>query len=67
MLYLDIILVRQMSIIEKCDLNEKPDTDGTLPCLKYGNGTVDRFYSKYFGVIYLLPWSRSIVGPWRPE
>lgn len=67
MLYLDAILIRQHQIIDKCPLDENPDKDGNLTCLKYGNGTPNRFYGKYFGIYALIKWDNVVTGPWRPE
>lgn len=67
MLYLDSILIVQHQIIDLCDINEKPEKDGTLPCLKYGNETANRFYFKYFGIYSLIPWKNIVTGGWRLE
>lgn len=67
MLYLDAILVRQHQIIDKCDMKEKPEKDGTLPCLRYGNDTASRYYGKYFGIYALVQWNTIVTGQWRME
>lgn len=67
MLYLDGILIKQHQIIDSCPLDEIPNKDGTLNCLRYGNDTADRFYGKYFGIYRLIKWKSVVTGPWRPE
>lgn len=67
MLYLDCILIKQHQIIEKCPINEIPNKDNILPCLKYGNDTPDRYYLKYFGLYRLVNWDHIYTGKWKME
>ena len=67
MLYLDAILIRHHQIVDECGVNEKPEKDGALTCLKYGNDTANRFYGKFFGFYSAIKWNNIVTGPWRPE
>lgn len=67
MSYLDYILLKQHQIIDACDVNEEPDKNGILPCLKQGNDTPNRFYLKYFGIYTLVKWNNIVTGPWELE
>lgn len=67
MTYLDLILIEQHRIIDACPLEEIPDKNGILPCLKYGNDTARRFYGKYFGIYRLIKWDNIVTGNWELE
>lgn len=67
MLYFDSIIIYQHKLIEKCPENEILDETGTSQCLKNANNIYDKFYSKYFGIYYLLTYKKVVTGPWKAE
>ncbi len=62
MIYLDLLVINQHLLLEKCDVNSDDNQ-----CIIDAQNSYDKFYGKYFGVYRLLNYNNISTGKWQME